>query len=109
MTENDTNDPENSPTPQQQATYLLRKYKLVEGLVNLQDAPEESLAESTVQKQNLSELQAFLDNQTVSTSSIVFAYDKGMSFGKYIQYQFFVKHLVAPKGITINSNKEYVY
>ena len=61
MTENDTNDPENSPTPQQQATYLLRKYKLVEGLVNLQDAPEESLAESTVQKQNLSELQAFLD------------------------------------------------
>ena len=56
-----------------------------------------------------SELQAFLDNQTVSALSIVFAYDKGMSFGKYIQYQFFVKHLVAPKGITINSSKEYIY
>lgn len=55
------------------------------------------------------ELQTFLDKQSVTTSSIVFAYDKGMSFGKYIQYQFFVKHLVAPKGITINSNKEYIY
>ena len=56
-----------------------------------------------------SELQAFLDNQTVSALSIVFAYDKGMSFGKYIQYQFFVKQLVAPKGIAINSNTEYIY
>ncbi len=62
MTEiNNNDDQENSPPPQQQATYLLRKYKLVEGLVNLQDTPDESLAESTVQKQNLSELQAFLD------------------------------------------------
>jgi magnesium transporter len=62
MTETDNdNDQDNSPTPLQQATFLLRKYKLVEGLVNLQDAPDESLAESTVQKQNLSELQAFLD------------------------------------------------
>ena len=56
-----------------------------------------------------SELQVFLDNQTVSALSIVFAYDKGMSFGKYIQYQFFVKQLVAPKGIAINSNTEYIY
>ncbi|MEO5775406.1 MAG: hypothetical protein ABIQ27_00795 [Flavobacterium sp.] len=55
------------------------------------------------------ELQTFLDKQSVPASSIVFAYDKGMSFGKYIQYQFFVKHLVAPKGITINSKKEYIY
>ncbi len=55
------------------------------------------------------QLQAFLDKQSVTASSIVFAYDKGMSFGKYIQYQFFVKHLVAPKGITINSNNEYIY
>ncbi|NBQ70320.1 MAG: magnesium transporter, partial [Nitrosomonadaceae bacterium] len=62
MTETDNNnDQDNSPTPLQQVTFLLRKYKLVEGLVNLQDAPDESLAESTVQKQNLSELQAFLD------------------------------------------------
>ncbi|WP_309613127.1 hypothetical protein [Flavobacterium sp.] len=55
------------------------------------------------------ELQAFLDKQTVQGSSVIFAYDKGMSFGKYIQYQFFVKHLIAPKGITINTKKEYIY
>lgn len=55
------------------------------------------------------ELQTFLDKQTVPTSSVVFAYDKGMSFGKYIQYQFFVKHLVAPKGMSINTKKEYIY
>ena len=63
MTENDTNDPENAPTPQQQVTYLLRKYKLVEGLVNLQDAADQSLTESSVQKQNLSELQALLEER----------------------------------------------
>ena len=56
-----------------------------------------------------SELQAFLDKQSFPASSIVFAYDKGMSFGKYIQYQFFVKHLIAPKGISVNSKKEYIY
>ncbi len=62
MTETDNNnDQDNSPTPLQQATFLLRKYKLVEGLVNLQDAPDESLVHSAVQKQNLSELQHFLD------------------------------------------------
>ncbi len=62
MTEtNHNNDQEDAPTPLQQATFLLRKYKLVEGLVNLQDAPDESLAHSVVQKQNLSELQHFLD------------------------------------------------
>ena len=55
------------------------------------------------------ELQAFLNKQAVPASSIVFAYDKGMSFGKYIQYQFFIKHLVSPKGIIINSKKEYIY
>lgn len=62
MTEtNHNSDQEDSPTPLQQATFLLHKYKLVEGLVNLQDAPDESLAHSAVQKQNLSELQHFLD------------------------------------------------
>jgi magnesium transporter len=58
---NNNSDQEDAPTPLQQATFLLRKYKLVEGLVNLQDAPDESLAHSAVQKQNLSELQHFLD------------------------------------------------
>lgn len=55
------------------------------------------------------ELQTFLDKQTVQGSRVVFAYDKGMSFGKYIQYQFFVKHLIAPKGIGVNTKKEYIY
>jgi len=55
------------------------------------------------------ELQTFLDSKPVLASSVVFAYDKGMSFGKYIQYQFFVKHLIAPKGISINTKKEYIY
>ena len=55
------------------------------------------------------ELQTFLDSKPVPASSLVFAYDKGMSFGKYIQYQFFVKHLIAPKGISINTKKEYIY
>lgn len=55
------------------------------------------------------ELQAFLDSKPVPASSVVFAYDKGMSFGKYIQYQFFVKHLIAPKGISINTKIEYIY
>lgn len=55
------------------------------------------------------ELQTFLHTKQVPASSIVFAYDKGMSFGKYIQYQFFVKHLIAPKGISINTKKEYIY
>jgi hypothetical protein len=55
------------------------------------------------------ELQAYLEKQTTPTSRLFFAYDKGMSFGKYIQYQFFIKHLVAPKGITISQNKVYIY
>ena len=55
------------------------------------------------------ELQTFLDSKPVPASSVVFAYDKGMSFGKYIQYQFFVKHLIAPKRISINTKKEYIY
>lgn len=58
---NNDNDNENSQTPLHQVTYLLRKYKLVEGLVNLQDTPDQSLAESSVQKQNLTELQHLLD------------------------------------------------
>ena len=55
------------------------------------------------------ELQTFLDSKPVPASNVVFTYDKGMSFGKYIQYQFFVKHLIAPKGMSINTKKEYIY
>ncbi|WP_293007608.1 magnesium transporter [Nitrosomonas sp.] len=62
MTEtNNNNDQESPPTPLQQASFLLRKYKLVEGLVNLQDSVDQSFNESVVQKQNLTELQEFLD------------------------------------------------
>lgn len=62
MTETNNIDQEDSPTPLQQIIYLLRKYKLVEGLVNLQENTDDpSLNESAVQQQNLTELQVFLD------------------------------------------------
>lgn len=49
------------PSPQQHITFLLRKYKLVEGLVNLQDLQDQSHTVSSVQKQNLAELQNYLN------------------------------------------------
>ncbi|MDH5480170.1 MAG: magnesium transporter [Nitrosomonas sp.] len=52
---------ENLQTPLQQITYLLRKYRLVEGFVHLQNESDQELAESSVQKQNLAELQSLLD------------------------------------------------
>jgi hypothetical protein len=58
---------------------------------------------------SINELQLFLDKRIIAASNVVFAYDKGMSFGKYIQYQFFVKHLIAPKGVNIITKKEYIY
>lgn len=62
MTETDNdNTNENSPSPLGQVIYLLRKYKLVEGLVHLQDTSGDTLADSSVQKQNLAELQNLLD------------------------------------------------
>lgn len=41
--------------------YMLRKYKLVEGLVRLQETPRQELVESVIQKQNLASLQKVLD------------------------------------------------
>ncbi|SEG13647.1 magnesium transporter [Nitrosomonas ureae] len=61
MTETNNNNQESPSTPLQQVTFLLQKYKLVEGLVNLQDDTNPSLNESEIQKQNLTELQVFLD------------------------------------------------
>ncbi|MER2513925.1 MAG: magnesium transporter [Nitrosomonas ureae] len=61
MTETNNNNQESPSTPLQQVTFLLQKYKLVEGLVNLQDDTNPSLNESEIQKQNLTELQALLD------------------------------------------------
>ena len=58
----DTNhNTETLQTPLQQIVYLLRKYKLVEGFVNLQNEADQELAESSVQKQNLAELQQLID------------------------------------------------
>ncbi|WP_293890991.1 hypothetical protein [Flavobacterium sp.] len=56
------------------------------------------------------ELLTFLNKKSVAASVIVFAYDKGMSFEKYIEYQFFIKNLhINQKGIVINTNSEYIY
>lgn len=49
------------PSPLQHITYLLRKYKLVEGLVNLQDLQDQSRTESPVQQKNLDELRNYLN------------------------------------------------
>ena len=48
-------------------------------------------------------------NKLPKNSRIYFSFDKGMSFGKYIEYEFFIKHLVIPVGISINYKKEYIY
>ncbi len=45
----------------QRAFYLLNRYKLVEGFVNLQGDSGQVLADSSVQKRNLDELQHFID------------------------------------------------
>lgn len=63
MTEtNQTDSDEDSLTPQSHVSNLLRRYRLVEGLVHLQtDSSDETLANSFVQKQNLVELQQYLN------------------------------------------------
>jgi len=55
------------------------------------------------------QLQEFINKLPVH-SKIYFSFDKGMSFGKYIDYKFFIKNLeITQKGITINSKREYIY
>lgn len=62
MTEiNNQDENQDSQTPLQRVIYLLHKYKLVEGFVNLQEKPDQALTQSSVQKQNLAELQCLLD------------------------------------------------
>ena len=58
---NNHNDNEDLQTQLQRVIYLLRKYKLVEGFVNLQETPTQEVTESSVQKQNLEELKHLLD------------------------------------------------
>ncbi|HQU97312.1 MAG TPA: magnesium transporter [Nitrosomonas sp.] len=63
MTEaNQSDSNEDSLTPLDQVSNLLRRYRLVDGLIHLQnDSSDEALADSAVQKQNLAELQHYLD------------------------------------------------
>lgn len=62
MTENSTdNKDEDLQTQLQRIIYLLRKYKLVEGFVNLQKTTNQEVAESPIQRQNLEELKQLLD------------------------------------------------
>lgn len=62
MTKNNNhNKNEDLQTHLQRIIFLLRKYKLVEGFVNLQEELNQELAESSIQKQNLEELKHLLD------------------------------------------------
>ncbi len=59
--ENNNEDNEKLHIQLQRAITLLNKYKLLQGFVNLHNDLNEALAESSVQKENLAELQALLD------------------------------------------------
>ncbi len=59
--ENQENPHTNLEENLQKVIYLLHKYKLVEGLVRLQEDQQHHLANSIVQKQNLASLQNMLD------------------------------------------------
>lgn len=62
MTEaNNHRETENLQAHLQQVIHLLRKQKLVEGLVRMQEMPRHELVESLVHRQNLAELQKLLD------------------------------------------------
>ncbi len=61
MTEDNNHENEDLQSKLERIIYLLRKYKLVEGLVRLQDDPRQELVESVIQKQNLASLQNVLD------------------------------------------------
>lgn len=55
------------------------------------------------------QLQEFVDKLPMH-SKIYFSFDKGMSFGKYIEYKFFIKKLeIKQKGVSINKKREYIY
>lgn len=54
------------------------------------------------------QLQEFINK--MPNSRIYFSFDKGMSFGKYIEYKLFLKNLeVTQRGVTINTKREYIY
>ena len=62
MTEtNNHKETENLQEHLQRVIHLLRKHKLVEGLVHMQEMPRHDLVETLVHRQNLAELQKLLD------------------------------------------------
>lgn len=62
MTENSSdNKSEDLQVQLQRTVYLLRKYKLVEGFVNLQKTTNQEVAESPIQRRNLEEIKQLLD------------------------------------------------
>lgn len=61
MTEDNNHENEDLQSKLERIIYLLRKYRLVEGLVRLQDDRRQDLVESVIQKQNLASLQNMLD------------------------------------------------
>ncbi|WP_291129192.1 hypothetical protein [Flavobacterium sp. UBA7682] len=55
------------------------------------------------------QLQEFI-NKLPNPFRIYFSFDKGMSFGKYIEYKLFIKNLkITQLGVSVSSNKEYIY
>jgi hypothetical protein len=55
------------------------------------------------------QLQEFVDKLS-SHSKIYFSFDKGMSFGKYIEYKFFIKKIeIRRKDVSVIANREYIY
>lgn len=62
MTENSSdNKSEDLQVQLQRTVYLLRKYKLVEGFVNLQKTTNQEVTESPIQRRNLEEIKQLLD------------------------------------------------
>lgn len=54
------------------------------------------------------QLEEFINK--MPNTRIYFSYDKGMSFGKYIEYKLFLKKLnITQKGVTIKTKREYIY
>lgn len=54
------------------------------------------------------QLEEFINK--MPNAKIYFSFDKGMSFGKYIEYKLFLKNLViTQKGVTVNTKREYIY
>ncbi len=57
---------------------------------------------------SISQLEEFINK--LPNMRIYFSFDKGMSFGKYIEYKHFIKNLeIIQKGVSVNSKREYIF